>query len=112
VVLCQHNTESLSGFEITNTSRRFKVIHLDVLMLMSSSRNQFRLIHHLLSNYLIYRLHVSACLGHHQAFTIIVTHPNFLTSRRDDERCCTLLRDKSYIKEVFNIRVNIPTNSH
>jgi hypothetical protein len=30
----------------------------------SISRNQFRLTHQLLSNYLIYRLHVSARLGH------------------------------------------------
>jgi hypothetical protein len=40
---------------------------------LSSSRNQFRLTHHLLSNYLIYRLHVSVRLGHHRAFTVTLT---------------------------------------
>jgi hypothetical protein len=50
----------------------FNDIHPDVLWI-SSSRNQFRLKHHLLSNYLIYRLHVSARLSHLQAFTFILT---------------------------------------
>jgi hypothetical protein len=37
------------------------------------SRYQFSLTLHLLSNSLTYRLHVSARLGHHQAFTVALT---------------------------------------